>query len=367
MKTVMAATRRTATAIGLDIGAHGVRAVQCTGGPDRWTVSGMAHSEFKGGTAGGEKSGPGAAQLRTCLQRAPFRGQKVVTALGMEHLEYHPLELPDAITKGNADVGEAVKFEVERLMTLPEGAVETRHWLLPESSVPAPNAVGVAARRPAVIELIERCDEAGLQCVGVDCAATALARLGAVLRPPRSEEVWGVLDLGATQSRIVICVDALPVIARPIAAGGEAWTQLIAESLELSPKSAEIHKCERGIAPPGSGDRRDEPEDAQTELASLLLGALRSELNRLAGGIKQSYEYALSCYPGRSAGDLILTGGGAGLSHLDDFLSQSLGITVQAASTYLDSPESRLTFGATRRHALQTFGMAVGLCLPAES
>ncbi|HNQ23611.1 MAG TPA: pilus assembly protein PilM [Phycisphaerae bacterium] len=357
-------TRSRTSPIGLDLGTRGVRAVQLVHTAQGWSLTTLARLEWRlPESAKNAAAAPAAEQIRSCLSRGAFGGRAAVTALGSKDLEYQSLELPEALTAEGTDVGEAIRFEMERLMTLGDGNVQIRHWLLPPTTVPAPNALGVVAKDAAVLDAVGLCASAGLRCQGVDSAGAALCRLGAALRPPPPNEVWGMLDLGAQQTRVVVCVNEVPVVVRPIAAGGEAWTQLIAEALELSVASAEVHKCEHGIALSGRGIRAEQSTGVGGELANLLLGALRPELNRLAAGLKQSYEYALSCYPARQAGDLMLTGGGAGLRNLPEFLSAALGIPVRRASAYLGETGCRLNLGATPPSALPGFALAAGLAM----
>ena len=362
MLQVLTRSRTAVSPIGLDVGNRGVRTAQLVRTRNGWAVTGLARSSSRAGAE--PDAARQAEQVRSCVGRGAFRGRAVVAALAPTHIEHHALDLPAALLEGGEQASQAVRHEIEQLMTLPEGEVETRHWRLPQTTVPAPNALGVAARRDQVRALTELCESAGLRCQAVDSPAAALCRLGTVLHPVRENEVWGLLDLGEEQTRIVVCVDETPMIVRPLAAGGDTWTQLIASALEVSPQSAEVHKREHGIALPGSGSAPAGGGPAPgSELAHMLLGALRAELNQLASGLKLSYEYALSCYPTREAGDLILVGSGAGLKNLPEFLSATLGILVRRASDLLQEAEARLNFGASQRDALQEYALAVGLAL----
>lgn len=361
MLQVLTRSRTAVSPIGLDLGTRGVRSAQLVRTRDSWAVTGLERSSSRSGAE--PDSARCVEQVRSCVGRGAFRGRAVVAALAPSHLEHHALDLPAALMEGGSQAAQAVHHEIEQLMTLPEGEVETRHWPLPATTVPAPNALGVAARRTAVRELTELCAAAGLRCQAVDSPAVALCRLGAVLHPVRDDEVWALLDLGEQQARIIVCVDETPVIVRPLALGGEAWTELIAAALEVSPKSAEVHKREHGIALPEGRSSTQRGASSGAELATMLLGALRAELNHLASGVKQSYEYALSCYPARQAGSLILVGSGAGLKNLPEFLSATLGIEVRRASDYLQEADTRLNFGASQRDALQEYALAVGLAL----
>ena len=360
------------TRIGLDIGASGIRAVQLTrqaqaDGPDGYVVTNAVCGD-RPGTAGDRGGGldsgvdspnlnPQSLLLEDCLRRANARGKTVAVALAPPDVEFHTLELPAAVFQADgAEEEQIVRFEVERLMTRQAAPVETRHWRLPQTSVPAPNAIGAGAAHEIINATIDVCAQAGLMCFDLDTTATALSRFGALLQSRPPDQVWGVLDVGDRQSRLVLCLEDTPVLVRTAGAGGRAWTQRIADALQLSFKAAEIHKRDHGIALTGRAlslvrDRILAPAvlapaaDAgmRSELASLILGAVRADLNDLASEVKRSYEYVLSCYPGRQAADLVLCGGGSLLHHLPEFLGSALGIPVRRASSYLegfpDAPE----------------------------
>jgi len=176
----------------------------------------------------------------------------------------------------------------------------------------------------------------------------------------------------------VLCLDDTPILVRTAGAGGNAWTQRIADALQVSFKAAEIHKRDHGIALTGRVLVRESilaptDEGARSELASLILGAVRADLNDLAAEVKRSYEYVLSCYPGRQAADLVLCGGGSGLHNFPEFLANALGIPVQRASSYLQGDSCRLRFvservgrrdqGGSVHTPLEVLAVAVGLAI----
>jgi type IV pilus assembly protein PilM len=253
-----------------------------------------------------------------------------------------------------------VRAEIQHLTTLEPTDLETRYWCAPTSGASPPAGVGLATQRSSIDRVMDCCRQVGLRCQCVDTGATALARLGLMLRPASNDEVWSILDLGEQQLRLAVCVDDTPVVVRALPTGGNAWTELIAKELEVTPKSAEVQKCEHGIAPPASHSIAD-PNDAAHELSHMLLKALKPALTNLAAEIKRVYEYVLSCYPDRQAGDLILTGGSARLTHLPEHLAESLGIPVRRVSDYVETPGSRLQYHARQHDTLEYFGLAIGL------
>ena len=372
--TFFRGVHRRRTPIGLDIGETGVRAAQLTRTGDFYTISSLAQSV---GSAPrtmewGPHSGP---------YGSGFRGRYAVAALNLPDVEYHTLDLPKAAFKpGNAEADQMVRWEIERLMTEPPEGVETRYWTLPPTTAPGPNVIGVAARREVIDRAIARVEQAGLTCSCLDTVATALSRFGRLLHSWPKEKVWGVLDVGDRETRLVLCVEGVPVLVRAAGAGGGAWTQRIADALQVSTKAAEVHKRQHGVAETGGAGRpstscsllgRPQPA-ARSELASMLLGALRSDLNDLASEIKRSYEYVLSCYPGRQAGDLVLVGGGAALRNLPEFLKNALGISVRRASEYVEDGFAACNVACRYRlpsglHvALDLFAVALGLAVDEE-
>lgn len=357
--------RRTRTPIGLDIGESGVRAVQLLHTEHRYTVECLTYSDFQPDTAANDSGGHRlASRIQSCLTMGTFRGRKVVTALNPPLVEFHALELPPTVfSDGSTDVTEVVRWELGRLTNESVEDVETRFWPLPATNATAPNAIGVAARRNGVTERVSTCEQARLICARLDTGASALSRFGAVLNAWKTEEVWGVLDVGYRDVRLVLCVEDVPVLVRRVGMGGRDWTQRIAESLKLGTRAAEVHKCDHGIALTARGVRKAADNPPGRELAAILLGALRSDLRDLAAEIKRSYEYVLSCYPKRRAADLILVGGGAAMRRLPEYLNDLLGIPVHRSAEYLQRDSCRLQYASGKQSRLEAAALAVGLAI----
>lgn len=354
---------RRRTPIGLDIGSGGVRAIQLVRSSDRYTVASAAAAEWQ--SSGTDRDRELSGRIRGCLRQVDFSGRNTTAGLEPPAVEFHALELPPAVLAGeDANAVQVVRWEVGRLTTQSSDSIETRHWVLPPTRIPAPNAIGVAARREAIEARLESCARAGLVCKSIDVCATALARFGAALRAWSGEELWGVLDIGHKEARLVMCVGEVPVLVRRAGPGGQTWTERIAESLQLSVKTAEIQKCEHGISSVGRGVRVTSGDMPRSEVSGILFSALRSELKYLASEVKRSYEYVLSCYPGRQVSDLVLVGGGATMQGLPEFMSTSLGIGVRRASDCLSDTGCRLLYEPVDDvHPLEVLAPAAGLAM----
>ena len=80
--------------------------------------------------------------------------------------------------------------------------------------------------------------------------------------------------------------------------------------------------------------------------------------------MKRSYEYVLSCYPGRRAADLVLVGGGAATRNLPEYLTDALGVGVHRASAYLERDTCRWHLSLGSQDRLEDFALAIGLTRP---
>ncbi len=370
---VLLRTVRRRTLIGLDIGTGGARAVQLTRRGDRHTIGPVAVGTWspettEDGNPSVEAPGNLGDRLLGLRGQDTFRGRRVVTGVNPPAVTFQSLDLPSSVfTQKDANLPQVVRWEMERLLTEKAQRVETRHWALPKPQAPAATAIGVAADRAAIFETLAHCRKAGLSCVRVDASAAALARFGARLRRWESKHVWGVLDIGLLEARLVLCADDTPVLVRRGGGGGHAWTTRVAEALQLSLSAADVQKRDHGIALNGRGARREtdgRPDrDSRGRLPSILLGALRNELRHLAAEVKRSYEYVLSCYPRRQAADLILVGGGAAMRNLPEYLGDALGIPVRRASDYLGDAACRLQCCCKPGYGFEDIASAVGLAI----
>ena len=357
--------RRRASHIGLDVGQCGVRTAQLLRRQQNWHLARTGQVSRPRPDKDVESSAPVSADLvQRATRQSSFAGRKVVACLSAKNVEYHSLSLPAAVLEGEAEqVAQAVQFEVSHLMTLEDDQAQICHWFLPPAMGEMANAMGIAARYDSCAQRYELISRAGFDCIALDADACALTRLGSLLKPRGEDAVWGVLDLGATATRLVVCVGDTPVLVREVGPGGSAWNRSLAGALHISETAAEVHKKNHGIALSSRGVRQGESTAPAGELAGIVFGVLRADLKKLAGQIKRSYEYVLSRFPQGKAEDLVMVGSGALMPNLDQHLADTLGIVARRASAYLDEPSCRLQCSLTKRDSLEEFAMSAGLAL----
>ncbi len=377
--------KNTTLPIGVDIGTHGLRAVQLTTDAvpsiyrcTAWRCEPEQTEELSAETV--------VRRLERFVNQMEFHGRQCVMGLSTPTIELHPLDLPAARDPAaENEMQKAARWEIHRLTTLDKEALQTGVWMMPASKRYKATMMGVAAPRPEVERLMSLSESAGLECTSIDAAATALATLVWRLRGRPTNQVWGILDLGHIHTRLILCIDGIPVMARTLVLGGRQWTEKVAALLRVSHASAELNKREFGLgssaalqttgAQSAGGTVRSvgsrsasavldaPPSAAGEELSAMILGVLRDDLLRISLEIERSYEYLLQCYAPFGAGDLVLVGGGALLKGLDEWLAGQLGIRVMPLSQCPTEEARRLSIGLNGSESLEVCALACGLSL----
>lgn len=355
--------KNTRTPVGLDIGAQGLRAAQLDRVGKVWSVVAISACERSGAQAGDDVLQPSRQLVRMVTTPERFSRRKVVAVMSSPDVDYFSLELPEGVTRsGDEQLGKVVCAEVSRLMGCDGDEAVTGYWRSPTGKPPSPNVVGIGTSPDAVGKLLATLDDAGLNCSVVEPAALALARLGSLLSPPGDDELWGMFDLGGRQTRLVLCLGTVPVLGRAVGPGVIDWTRRVAETLDVSEKSAEVHLREHGIVSPGE-EQAGEQRAGRDSLAGLIMGALRNYLRSTTTEVERSVAYMKQCYPGRRFRGLIAVGGGSVIPSVAPYLEHALGFDVQRASAYLRGDACGLSYSSSHGQPLELVGLAIGTAL----
>ncbi|MCH8854243.1 MAG: pilus assembly protein PilM [Planctomycetes bacterium] len=292
------------------------------------------------------------------VAQSGFAGRSAITSLCVPAIEAHALELPraDNVIEPQ-ELLKAATWEIHRLTALDKTELQTAIWPLPETQRSQATYMGIAAPQAQVQQRLDLCTAARLECSKVDVAGCALANLIWRLRGHPPKQVWGILDLGDSHTRLTICVDDTPVIMRSLEMGGRSWTEQIAAALQVSEATAERNKREFGL---GSDAKN---QTAGGELSAMILGILRDDVQRMSLELERSYEYVLQCYPSHTPSALILVGGGAQLKGLDHYLAGKLGIDSLPVSRCASRETESLISGLRGHDSLEICALACGLSL----
>ena len=158
------------------------------------------------------------------------------------------------------------------------------------------------------------------------------------------EEPWCYVSIGHLQTEVAIGLSNGLAFARSIAVGGKMFTDAVVATLGLSPVKAEVRKhAECGL------------RDSDTCAEQLRAAADRwvSQFNACMGVYRSQFQDRRF-----TVGKIVLTGGGAQLKGLKEYLAQKLGLPIVTSAELPDIPEH------FRPHA-GTFDIAYGLAVTA--
>ena len=168
----------------------------------------------------------------------------------------------------------------------------------------------VAARKGSVNTCMDTFKEAGLDIASIDVDTMAILNAFQRLESQaKQENIYAMINIGFRFSNMNIVAGAYPYFTRDLLWGGMDATNRIKESLGLSLDEAEALK-------------RD-PGERKTEVAAVLMPTLEKFISE----IRMSFDYFETQF-GKNIERLYISGGGAYLFNMQDFLKENLGIDV---------------------------------------
>ena len=205
-------------------------------------------------------------------------------------------------------IDQIVRFEAERYLPFPAEEVVVDFYVI------GPEAEGkrimlVAVRRDFIEEHISLLRKVGTEPEIVDLDSMALLNL-----LDEESGTFVLVDMGNDTTSISIVSGGMPVLLRNIPKGGNSLTEALASAEEISWDEAEKKKIEQGLTI--SENMEVEP------------GAFRETLTSIVSEIS----YTISAFSLQKADSrvekIVLSGGGAKLDNLPDFLKEKLGLDV---------------------------------------
>jgi type IV pilus assembly protein PilM len=304
--------------IGLDIGTTHVRAAEIEFGSDGPQGKGQPELVRYGQVA----LPPGAVRdsevaeaqtvasaLRQLWAESKFSRKDVVIGVGNQRVLVRDLDLPSMPLP---QLRAALPFQVQDM--IPVAVDDALLDYYPTTSTVGPNGplvrgLLVAATKETVLANTRAVELAGLRPVMVDLNAFALARVQA--RGAWSEGVFAFIDIGARITNLVIVARGVPRFVRILASGGQDVTDAVANAMNIGPNEAETLKREIGVGfavPP----ELMAAKEAINDVTTALIEALRNTL-----------VYYASSNPGAGVEQVVLTGGGAFLPGIGQYLASA--------------------------------------------
>lgn len=341
-------------AVGLDIGATGVRAAVLSPGTlegrPSVTIQNAGRVDLPAGAVvNGVVREPAVltGALKRLWSQNKIESRTVIVGIANQQVLVRDLTIPDLDPEQRA---KALPYQAKDIVALPIDQVVLDFCQLGGAD-PADNMVRgllVATPHEPVLAAVNAVTRARLRVGRVDLSAFgALRAIG-----DEHLAVEAVVDLGAHLTTMVMHDHGVPKLVRTLLRGGEQISQHIAEQLGITPTEAERLKCTEGLHTPNP------------ELVRSIIDALRP----LLAEIRTSIGYFRSTNDGRSIERISLTGGGSHLLGLPEAMADQLGLPVLVPDA-LQHVRNRLASKRTRNEdsAVTPSAVSLGLAMGAAA
>jgi type IV pilus assembly protein PilM len=294
-------TRRSTSAVALDIGADAVVALPPGGSDARRVRQAIVHPLPVGLVVDGEvvDSDGLAEELRSLFQE---HGLPRDVRVGLAHprLMVRLVELPATLDGGDLDG--AVRHLATDLLPvgLDQLVVDYRRI----GRVPGDNSDGLqrilmaAARVDGIDRLMQALDAAGLRAQGI--ALSGLAMVSALDHALLAGEAILYVQAGSL-TNVVITEDGQPLLVRAASAGSEAIATGLAERAQISHEAARTHISTIGL---GGASASGQPDELEASVAQ----QVREGLRRVVAEVQSSRGVYAARPDACAIGGVILTG-----------------------------------------------------------
>lgn len=343
---------RNGTPVGLDVGTNTLRAVQVASGrPGPTLVKCGTIDVPAGAVVDGEVIDVEAtAQALGRLWRSEnFSTKRVVLGLANQKVIVRLIELPHM--EGEELKG-AIRYQAQDFIPIPveEAIIDyqvLREFVDEDQDERKIEVLLVAAQKDMINQAVAMVTRAGLTPDAIEVSSLALVRslLPEVPVVPSEEELSNgdkaiaLINIASGTTNIVVVEDHLPRFSRVSTFGGNAFTEAVADRLNMPFDEAEELKMNTGLPPVGKKqsngmkNHKDEVEKCHEVLGR--------EVTKFVAEVRRSLDYYLSqVRQAKGITRVVLSGGASRLKNLADYLHEELQLTIESGH-----PLDRVTVG----------------------
>lgn len=339
-------------AIGLDIGANAVRAAVIssgtTAGRPSVTVHGIGQAELpQGAVVAGVVNDQAAVTraIKAMWAEHKFECRNVILGITNQQVVVRDISMPNLPA---AQLAKALPFRAREIVPIPidEALIDFTPLGPADPETDLVPGLLIAAPRGPVLSAVRAVEQAGLRVARVDLASFALLRAIA----DEQASVEAVVDIGTHLTTIVIHNQGIPKVVRAIARGGQECTDLLVAKGGMEHAAAELAKRQVGVS--GS--------DPQI---SIMVG---QALRPFVAEIRSSIQYFNSSNPGAPLERMSITGGGAQLPGLADFLTDQIGVPTRGVAP-MQHVRNRWNAKGDARDESAATAVSIGLAMGAAA
>lgn len=341
--------RKSTNILGLELGSSAIKIVELKTGDHipKLVTYGIAmhdHSNVRSDAQENKKRLQNS--LDDLVVQSNVQTNRVNAALPAMNVFHTIVEIPEMPEK---DIGLAIKWEAKRLVPLPIDKMALDWHALSTQQLTDKKMMKIiltAAPTEIINYYMEIIKGANLGLIGIETEINALQR--SLL--PEEPGTFLVIDIGATNTNMVIFSDHIPIMVRNIEVGGEAITLNIANALNISSERAKQFRDDIGLSITTS----DNTHPVAKAAGFVMDAMVTRELKRFISSYNNSYDTEIN--------NVILTGGCSHLKNLQAYLENVLELEV-----ILGAPWNKIQYPSELGNELKKIGpqmsVAIGLAL----
>ena len=338
--------------VGLDLGSQNIKAVEVEKQKGRIFLRKLGfHSdpELNLYSAQQKDWDSYAAVLKKFFAETGFTTPEVVVPLPETEVYMRVVKFPQMDEK---ELKTSIAYEAEQYIPIPIKEVNFDSQILDKDSLDKDkmNVLMVAAKKSVISKYVYILGKAGLTPKGLEPAALAIARVFADSSADPALAVV-ILQIGATDSQIVISSGGYVRFTRSVNVGGVDLTKAVEQSLGFDMTQAEEYKKTYGL----------DTHQGEGKVAA----AIRPVFDQILNEVKRARIFYTTHNPGVTINRVIIGGGTALMPGLLFYVANNLDIEVELANPWRNIEFSRALASQKQQiieHA-PTYVTAVGLAL----
>jgi type IV pilus assembly protein PilM len=320
--------------IGMDVDRGALKAVQLSRTGGDYILGHVGYHRLPPGTIiEGEVADIDllAAEIKEFWSSHSFKGKSVVLGVANQRVIVRLLNLP---RMEEEDLRNAIGFEVQDYIPMPlEETILDYLVLGPQDKGSDLDRILVVVAHKGMIERYTSAVRAGgLRPAGIDVKALSLTR-STLPDAFFDEGATLLLDIGTEMSNLVIVQEGSPTLTRFIPMGLDDLARAVSEAANLPEEEAEKQaldpRTRLGYDPEGAGEgdaENREGENFDPALVYDVRRGLEEAVQTLAEDVQRSVEYHHSQPGSREVWQALVSGEGALVAGLDEYLGELLDV-----------------------------------------
>jgi type IV pilus assembly protein PilM len=269
-----------------------------------------------------------AAEIKNLLNMLKKKANYIITAVPSNELLIRNIEMPKLEEK---EVKESLKWEADEQLPYPVENAAIDYLKIGEDEEAVEYLIS-AVKKNIIDNYLAPFERNNLKVDVVNVQPMALVSI-----LEYQEEIEGnvaIIDIGTTASQVTIANKNNIILSRTIDTGGQHFTQTLMEIEGEDFSDAEEKKMEHGLDAEDADKGNESLEAFQLDSAIGEDKRLDTLAESLASEITRSFNYFNIKRRGEEISKVFITGGGARLKGLKEFISKELGRELEVLDTF---------------------------------